>query len=117
MVTKKRTICSICASEKSSGYCNYCRKETPSNLSIEVFEKIKLRGMFQLRFREMLGKVMSIIRSGWKKSSDPNIKDGVYEDRIIDRRKNEYHQVVRDAKTGKILHEEHEPLTEHKQKE
>ncbi len=28
--------------------------------------------------------------------------------------KNEYHQVVKDDKTKKVLHEEHEPLTEHK---
>ena len=75
-----------------------------------------LRGMFQLKFRELEGKVKSIIRSGWKKSGDPRIKDGVYEDRIIDRRKDEYHQIVKDVETGKILHEEHEPLSQHKQK-
>lgn len=116
MTIKKRNICSVCAREKSSSYCDFCKKETPTNLSIELFDKVKLRGSLQLKFKELGKGVISIIRSGWKSSGNPKITEGVYEDRIIDRRKKEYHQVVKDAKTGKVLHEEHEPLNIHKGK-
>jgi len=112
----KRKICSTCASEKDSEYCQFCGKETPSNISINISEKIKLKGLFQIKFRELGKKVRSIIRSGWKQSGDPLLKEGVYEDRIIDRNKDEYHQVIKDVRTGKILHEEHEKLSEHKSK-
>jgi|WetSurMetagenome_2_1015567.scaffolds.fasta_scaffold526877_1 hypothetical protein len=53
------------------------------------------------------------ISNRWKSSGDPKLKNGVREDLIIDRQKNEYHQVVREAKTGEITHEEHQPLREH----
>ena len=112
----KRKICSVCAREKNSEYCQFCGKKTSSNISINISDKIKLRGLFQIKFRELGRKVRSIIRSGWKSSGDPLLKDGVYEDRIIDRNKDEYHQVIKDAKTGKILHEEHEKLSKHKSK-
>lgn len=112
----KRKTCSCCATEKNSEYCEFCGKETPSNLSINVSDKIKLRGFFQIKFRELGKRVRSIIRSGWKSSGDPLLKDGVYEDRIIDRNKGAYHQVIKDARTGKILHEEHEKLSKHKSK-
>ena len=35
---------------------------------------------------------------------------------IVDKEKNEYHYIVKNNLTGKILHEEHEKLTEHKPK-
>jgi len=116
MVTKRRTICSICASEKSFVYCNYCKKETPSNESVEVFGKHRLRGLFNIKFGGKGRKARSMVRSGWKKSGDSRIINGVYENRIIDRTKNEYHQIVRNAVTGKILHKEHERLNQHKRK-
>jgi len=34
--------------------------------------------------------------------------------RVINREKNEYHEVIKDATTGEILHECHEPLSEHR---
>lgn len=49
-----------------------------------------------------------------KASGDPRLKDGVQEEITIDQEKDEYHQVVKDAKTGQILHEHHEPLSKHK---
>ena len=50
---------------------------------------------------------------GYKASGDPNLSDGVDVRMVVDREKNEYHQIVKDNLTGQILHEEHEPLTEH----
>jgi hypothetical protein len=53
------------------------------------------------------------VSNRFKKSGDPKLKDGVLEDMSIDRINDKYHQVVKDAKTGKIIHEEHESLSRH----
>lgn len=52
--------------------------------------------------------------SRWKRSGDLRLTEGVHEERIIDKEKDEYHQVVKDAKTGDVTHEEHKPLSQHK---
>ena len=57
-----------------------------------------------------------IIFNRWKRSGDPKLKNGVREDLVFDREKNEYHQVVKDQKTGKVTHEEHQSLSEHNKK-
>lgn len=49
----------------------------------------------------------------WKRSKDPQLQEGVNEERVIDREKDEYHQVVKDTRTGKVTHEEHQRLSEH----
>ncbi|MBN1692656.1 MAG: hypothetical protein JW845_03775 [Dehalococcoidales bacterium] len=49
-------------------------------------------------------------------SGDPKLKKGVDIFRTINKEKNEYNQVVKDRETGKIIHEEHEPLTQHRSK-
>lgn len=54
-----------------------------------------------------------IIFNRWKRSGDPKLKNGVREDRTLDRENDKYHQVVRDAKTGKVTHKEHQRLSEH----
>lgn len=58
--------------------------------------------------------------SRWKHSRDPKLKNGVgaevQEEITMDKEKDWYDQVVKDAKTGEILHEEHEPLSEHNKK-
>ena len=57
---------------------------------------------------------MKQLVSRWRPSGDPELKNGIQEERIIDKEKNEYHQICKDAKTGDITHEEHEPLSQHK---
>ncbi len=47
------------------------------------------------------------------KISKDKLKGAVREDMNIDREKNHFDHVVRDAETGQITHEEHEPLSEH----
>jgi hypothetical protein len=59
------------------------------------------------------GRLVRIIFNRWKPSVNPKLKNGVREDMVIDREKDEYHQVVKDAKTGKVTHEEHQRLSEH----
>ena len=53
---------------------------------------------------------------GHKSSGDPKLKKGVEYYMDVNREKNEYHQVVKNNETKEILHEEHEPLTAHRQK-
>lgn len=115
ITTVKKRICSICSNENSE-YCSYCYKETLNNLNIYVFDDVKVRDALMLKFRNIKNKIRSIIHSGWKPSGDPKLPEGIYEDRVIDRDKNEYHHITRDVITGKITHCEHERLSEHKPK-
>jgi ribosomal protein L37E len=64
--------------------------------------------------RKGLGKFLREMVSRWRPSKDPGLKNGVMEERVIDKEKNEYNHIVRDAQTGKVIHEEHEPLSRHK---
>lgn len=64
--------------------------------------------------RRGYGRFIREMISRRKSSGDPTLKNVVHEQRTIDREKYEWHQVVKDAKTGEILHEEHEPLSQHK---
>lgn len=54
--------------------------------------------------------------SRWRPSRSPELPHGVNETRTIDREKDEYHHIVKDAATGEIIHDEHEPLSQHKGK-
>lgn len=56
------------------------------------------------------------ITQGHKQSGDPKLKKGVEVYMDVNREKNEYHQIVANNETKEILHEEHEPLTEHRPK-
>lgn len=110
-----KIFCAICKSEKSGRFCDKCQKETPNLFKINVFDTAKAResiGIKQKRpgFKRFLVKMFQ----GFKPSGDPNLPEGVDEQMIIDREKNEYHQIVKDNKTGKVLHEEHEFLSQHK---
>jgi len=55
------------------------------------------------------------IIQNWRPSDNPKLKDGVDYERTIDKEKREYHHITKDALTGEITHEEHEPLEQHKQ--
>lgn len=80
-------------------------------------ETIKVREGIGIKHkRKGFKKFLSHIIQRWKPSVNSKLKEGVYEERIVDREKNEYHQVVKDAKTEQILHEEHEPLSKHRPK-
>lgn len=57
--------------------------------------------------------VVEVVK-GWFPSRNQKLTDGVHKERIVDRENNQYNEVVKDAKTGEITHEKHEPLSEHK---
>jgi len=38
----------------------------------------------------------------------------VHKERIVDKEKDEYHETVKDAMTGEVIRDIHEPLSQHK---
>jgi len=91
-------------------FCGHGWKGVTINETIGVSEFIKSKAT-----RPRIGWFRKTAQ-GHKSSGDPKLKDGVDYFMDIDKEKNEYHQIVKDNKTKEILHEEHEPLTEHRSK-
>lgn len=115
---QQNLFCSECGSPKESRFCGKCQKETPNLIKIFISETVKAResiGLKQKRpgFRRFVRRIFQ----GWRPSKDPRLSEGIDAEIVIDKEKNEYHQIIRDARTGEILHQEHEPLTEHKAKD
>lgn len=98
-------------------YCFFCRKNTLNNIYVSLSDTIRFRESIMVRHKgQEFKKFISETISGWF----PNIitkdsKYGVDKKRIIDKGKDEYHEVVRDLKTGRIIRDCHEPLSKHKQ--
>lgn len=104
----------VMSMEKSENSFCYQYACGDSFKGISIQETITIRDLIKIKkFDQFLGKIRTIIQ-GWKKSGDKKIKDGVNYYMDVNKERNEYHQVVKDYKTGEILHEEHEPLTAHK---
>ena len=113
-VLQKRN-CSICKNDKNDSFCSFCNKETPSDINIQVHETVKVVDNLKMTLRDQLNKILSIFISRFKTSRDPNsLHPEVHETMVIDKPKGEYYQVVKDAATQEVIHEEHEKLTEHK---
>jgi len=109
--------CGVCGTElkPSDKQCPKC-SSTKKAYEREAFVRIRVK-VVETRATQKRKGVKGFMKqmiSRWKRSGDPKLKNGVQEERIIDKEKDEYHQVVKDAKTGKITHEEHEPLSQHK---
>lgn len=83
--------------------------EVSVQIGVSVSSKVKHK-------RKGKGTLIEMISNRWKRSGDPKLKNGVREDMVIDREKDEYHHITKDAKTGEITHEEHEPLSKHNKK-
>ena len=85
-----------------------------TSYNIEVSVKIGVSVSSRVKHkRKGVGTLIEMISNRWKRSGDPKLKNGVREDMVIDREKDEYHHITKDAKTGKITHEEHESLSKH----
>lgn len=109
--------CIDCGAElkQSDKQCPKCgstkklyKREASVGIGIEVIEtraKQKRKGYHRFT-KQMI--------SRWKPSGDLRLSEGVHEEIIIDKEKKEWHQVVKDAKIGDVIHEEHEPLSQHK---
>ncbi len=97
-----------------TGPCPHCRK-TGKACDVAVNDGIIVGDGFRLRQkRKGFEKFMAEIISRRLSSSNPKLPKGILEHRAIDKEHNAYDQVVKDATSGEIIHEEHVPLNEHK---
>jgi len=83
---------------------------------IELEDKINPRDSIEAKQkRPGYNRPIKEVFHGYKPSKDKEKYPlGVTEHRVIDRIEDRYDQVVKDNLTGEICHEEHEPLSEHK---
>lgn len=110
-------------------WCRYCKKElepshtgpcpncgkTGKDCRVVVEAKIGIRtGIAARHKREGFRKFMWEMISRWRPSKSPELPNGVSEERVTDKERDEYHHVIKDARTGKVIHKEHEPLNKHK---
>ncbi len=118
-MTNNRTVtCQHCKKELPPDHKGHC----PSCGSNKILFKISvgdgvilLRGGLQIRkkvkgFHEFAIKIVQ----RWRPSGDPKLGGGVNCELVIDKEKGIKHHITRDALTGEITHEEHEPLSRHK---
>ncbi len=93
-------------------------KKTDSHIRISIFENISVRDSLILQKMKTGSKKFLVkIYSGWSETRGKlarKLKHGVNLSRLIDRENDQYHEVVKDYKTGNVVHECHEPLSQHK---
>ncbi len=58
--------------------------------------------------------LVEMISNRWRPDRYGKRHKGIIESRVIDRRNDQYDHVLKDAETGKIFHDEHVKLSEHK---
>ena len=109
-------FCVVCNTPKigSDRFCKKCNKETNNLFKKELTVNSKMNiSLMAKQKRPGFGLVKKFFQ-GFKPSKDPKLSDGVDVLMIVDREKNEYHHIVKDNKTGRLIHDEHELLTGHR---
>ena len=112
--------CRDCGTElkQDDKQCPKCGSTRKSH-DLSVSDGLVLRDSLSLTqkrkgYKEFMVKMIS----RWKCSRDPKLRgsvgEEVQEEIVMDKEKDWRDQVVKDAKTGEMLHEEHEPLSQHK---
>lgn len=113
---KNGRYCNECGKRKCffKRFCPFCFKKTNSDIHISISDTITIRDSIKLRHKRLgFKKFLSESLSGWFPSNDVRLRNGVNKIRIIDKENGEYHEVVKDYTTGKIIHQCHEPLNVH----
>ena len=106
--------CGIELPPSHTGPCPKCGK-TEKDCKVTASVTVGISNSFRARKkRKGIGKFVIEILQGWFPSKSPALKKGVYKERIVDKEKNEYHETVEDAKTGEVIRDIHEPLSQHK---
>lgn len=119
--SKDSYFCQVCGHKKllrylfkNARFCFWCFRNTNTDIKLTVSDKISIRESTKIRHKgQGFKKFISEWLSGWFPSRDSKLKNGVNMIRGIDKKNNFYEHIVKDAKTGKIIHEEHETLTAH----
>lgn len=91
-------------------------KNSPRHLKIELSETITVRDSIVLKsFTGSAKKRISHIISGWFPSFRRDLSpEGVNKLRIVDRKNNHYQEKITDYKTGRVIRDVDEKLTDHK---
>jgi len=109
--------CRHCTTElppDHTGPCPVCGKTGKDCVAVaNATIDIRVGSAVRLKRRGVKRFVLDMV-SRWKPSGDPTLPSGVHEERIVDKKHNRYDQVVTDASTGRVVHAEHEALSEHK---
>ena len=109
--------CTHCKQElepSHTGSCTNCGK-IGKDCSVTIKATIGIKAGFKAVLkRQGVKKFVLEIISRWLPSRDPKLPNGVQEDRVIDRERDEYRHTVTDAISGEVIHEEREPLSKHK---
>jgi len=110
-------FCQNCKKELNEGQkpCPYCGSEK-RDIKVEVREEIKIRESLRGRQkRKGFKKFMVEFLQGWFPSKNKKeFPDGVQKTRLIDKKNDKYQEKVIDEKTGKIVVNKDEKLSEHK---
>ena len=117
MTTEVQCWCRHCKKELPPSHtepCPHCGK-TGKDCKVTATAAVGISGSLRARKkRKGVGRFVIEILQGWFPSGSPKLKKGVDKVRIVDKEKNEYHEVVENAETGEIIREVHEPLSQHK---
>jgi hypothetical protein len=99
-------------------FCLWCFKNTNSDIRVAISETITVRESGKIRkYKLGIKKFIVEVLFGWSPTKGRLVKKlnhGVERSRVIDREKDEYHEIIKDYKTKKIVHKCHEPLSKHK---
>lgn len=114
-----KSFCQNCGKELEPNQrpCPFCGC---NNIHVEAtgLAKLGLVARGSRRFRHKVKgfkKFAKEILQGWFPSKNKDkFPEGVDKERIIDKEKDEYHEVVKEAKTGEVVRDVHEPLRQHK---
>lgn len=108
--------CEQCGTElkKSDKKCPKCGS-TKKVFAKRVGGTLYPRGSLRARQkRKGFSKFVKEVIQGWFASINPKLSKGVEKQRTIDKERDMYDEVVKDARTGETIHETHEPLSQHK---
>ena len=116
MVTTKY-FCQNCKKELTEDQkpCPYCDSEK-RDIKIAIKEEIKIRESLRGRIKSKGFKKFKVeFLQGWFSSKNKKeFPDGVQKTRLIDKENNKYHEKVTNEKTGVVVVNKNEKLSEHK---
>lgn len=112
--------CKGCSKKLSSRVpqCPYCCSSS-RRIELRFTDTVRiLDSFFHARLKRNGFKkfVMDLVHR-YKSSGDKRLKEGVYEERVMDKEKDLYEQLVfmvKNGKVGKLLHKDIEKLSDHK---
>lgn len=104
----------IVEAEESDDSFRYKYKCGHSWQGFNIRETMKVRETLKLTAKRPGFGLLKKMVQGFRRSGDvEKFPEGVDVQMVVDRENNEYHHIVKDNKTGQVIHEEHETLTEH----